>query len=249
MGHMIKTSALRVYSPEAHGSQEPVPGFVRAYGMVGWGDLDADRVIEWDGRALVCPSNLRLRVLESTVAFANLVRGSGVWLVPEEAAKAAARELRRYHGANPGHRSHILTSAWHVPVRWFTGFLPEEQEAYERPDGQPGLRYRAPIGDVRSRVARALEVLRGLANFQTPADELEQLANWLEPFDPGSVVELDYDEVASLFEPTALVVDDSCELVHESIAALEAGDMVRAGECYGKVVARWSHSFSLSFSS
>ncbi len=217
--------------------------------MLGPGDLDSDRMIDWEGRTLVCPSNLRLRVLESTVAFANSVRGGGVWVIPEEAARAAARELKSYHWANPGHRSHILTSAWHVPVRWFTGFLPDEQEVYERPDGLPGLRFRAPITDVRARVDRALEVLRRLASFQTPADELAQLAAWLEPFDPGSVVELDYDEVASLFEPAALVVDDSCELVHESLAALEAGDMMRAGECYGKVVARWSHAFSLSFSS
>ena len=38
------------------------------------------------------------------------------------------------------------------------------------------------------------------------------------------------------------------ELVNESIEALEIGDMMRAGECYGRVVTRWAPAFSVTFS-
>jgi hypothetical protein len=62
------------------------------------------------------------------------------------------------------------------------------------------------------------------------------------------MVELDYHEVSDLFDPGEIVFDDSCELVHQSLEALESGDMMRAGECYGRVVARWAPAYSVTFS-
>lgn len=248
MGNVIKSAALRVYSPEAGSSDDPVPGFVRDFGMLGQGRGEGDRVVEWEGASLTCPTNLRLRVLESTVAFANSFRGMGVGLIPEEAARSAAAELKHYHRDHPGHRSHILTSAWHVPVRWFSAFIPAEREVYES-EGQVGVRFRTGLGSALARVARARDLLARLDNFQAPAEELGQLLDWLGQFEAGSMLELDYDGVASLFASSDLVVDDTCELVNESLEALESGDMLRAGECYGRVIARWAHAFSLSFSS
>lgn len=244
---VTKSAFLRVYSPEVSGSSDPVPGFVRTYGLLSEDEGDSHWTVEWEGRRLVCPRNLRLRVLESTVAFANAFRGLGVGLVPEGAAQAADRELKAYHRSHPEHRSHILTSAWHVPVRWFAAFDPSEKEVYEGPDG-PRLRFRAGIVDARARVKRAYDILAKLAVFTGPADELSQVLGWLEPFPDESMVELDYGEVSELFDPQELVLDDSCEQVNQSLEALEAGDMMRAGECYGRVVTRWAPAFSVSFS-
>lgn len=244
---MTKTAFLRVYEPEASGSADPVPGFVMQYGMLSEAALEDRLVSEWGGRQVVCPSNLRLRVLESTVAFANAFRGMGAGLIPEEAARLADRELRSYHRANPSHRSHVLTSPWHVPVRWFTAFDPAEREIYEGPSGAR-VRFRTGIEQARTRTARALDVLETLGAFQAPAEELGQLIDWLEPFREGSMIELDYHDVADLFDPGEIVFDDSCELVHRSLDALESGDMVLAGECYGRVVSRWAPAFSVTFS-
>lgn len=244
---MIKTAFLRVYEPEATGSAEPVPGFVKRYGMLSETAGDDRRVSEWSGRQVVCPSNLRLRVLESTVAFANAFRGMGAGLIPEDAARLADRELRSYHRANPHHRSHVLTSPWHVPVRWFTAFDPTEREVYQGPT-VARVRFRTGIEQARARTSRALEVLETLGAFQAPAEELGQLIDWLEPFGEGSMVELDYNDVSDLFDPGEIVFDDSCELVQQSLEALEAGDMMRAGECYGRVVSRWAPAFSVTFS-
>jgi len=244
---MTKTAFLRVYEPEASGSADPVPGFVMKYGMLSEFAMDDQRVLEWDGRQVVCPSNLRLRVLESTVAFANAFRGIGAGLIPEDAARLADRELRSYHRANPTHRSHVLTSPWHVPVRWFTVFDPAEREVYQSPAGAR-VRFRTGIEQAHTRTAHALEVLESLGAFQAPAEELGQLIDWLEPFGDGSMIELDYDDVSDLFEPGEIVLDDSCELVQQSLEALESGDMMRAGECYGRVVARWAPAFSVTFS-
>ena len=229
-------------------STDPVPGFVRTYGMLSESGGESQWEVEWEGKRLVCPRNLRLRVLESTVAFAKAFRGMGVGLVPEDAAKAADHELKSYNSLNPDHRSHVLTSAWHVPVRWFVLFDPSDKLIYEGSNG-PRLRFRTNIDAARNRGAEALEVLQSLGMFQGPAEELAQLIEWLAPFSDGSMVELDYADVSELFDSQELVFDDSCDLVQESVRALGAGDMLLAGENYGKVVSRWAPAFSVTFSS
>lgn len=244
---MTRASYLRVYTPELVGSRAPIPGFVKSYGILSETEGEGHWTAEWDGRQLVCPRNLRLRVLESTVAFAGAFRAMGVGLIPEEAARAADRELRAYRRDYPRHRSQVLTTAWHVPVRWFTLFDPSEREVYEGPHG-PRLRYRTGIERARERVAQAHEVLEQLGMLTGPAEELAHLAEWLGPFRDDAMVELDYAEVSELFEPQDLVLDDSCELVQRSVAALAAGDMMKAGENYGRVVTRWAPAFSLTFS-
>lgn len=247
-GYVTKAAYLRVYSPRGAGSSDPVPGFVRGYGLLSEEEGDSHWTVEWKGRRLVCPRNLRLRVLESTVAFANAFRGMGAGLIPEGAARAADRELKAYHRSHPEHRSHILTSAWHVPVRWFIAFASSEKEVYEGPSG-PRLRFRTDMHTARERVRRGYEVLNELAVFNGPAEELQQLSGWLEPFPDDSMLELDYGEVSELFDPQELVFDDTCDQVNQSIDALEAGDVMRAGECYGRVVTRWAPAFSVTFSS
>lgn len=244
---VTKSAFLRVYAPEVSGSSDPVPGFVRTYGLLSEVEGDSHWTVEWNGRRMVCPRNLRLRVLESTVAFANAFRGLGAGLIPEDAAQAADRELKAYHRSYPEHRSHILTSAWHVPVRWFAGFDPSEKEIYEGPDG-PRLRFRTDIDEARTRLRRASDILVKLAVFTGPAEELNQVLGWLEPFPDLSMLELDYGEVSELFDAQELVLDDSCDQVNASIDALEEGDMMRAGECYGLVVTRWAPAFSVTFS-
>ena len=244
---VTKSACLRVYSPQVSGSSDPVPGFVRTYGILSEAEGDSHWTVEWEGRRLVCPRNLRLRVLESTVAFANAFRGLGAGLIPEGAAQAADRELKAYHRSHPEHRSHILTSAWHVPVRWFAAFEASEKEVYEGLEG-PRLRFRTGIREARARVGRAYEILTKLAVFTGPAEELNQVLGWLEPFPDGSMVELDYNDVSDLFDSQELVFDDSCDQVNQSIDALEVGDMMRAGECYGRVVTRWAPAFSVTFS-
>lgn len=245
---VTKTAFLRVYSPVGPYDEEPVPGFVRLYGMLSESADDPSHVVEWNGQRMSCPRYLRLRVLESTIAFANAFQGAGASLIPEAAAEAADRELRSYRAEHPEHRSHVLTSAWHVPVRWFVGFSPEQREVYGDVDA-PRLRYRSGIVEVRDSLTHAVDVLREVGMIQGPTVEMEQLISWLAPFPDESMVELDFAEVSDLFAPEDLVLDDSVSLVRESVEALAAGDMVRAGELYGTVVTRWSHAYAVTFSS
>ena len=244
---MTKTAYLRVYTPNPALSDEGVPDFVLAYGMLSEPESAADWVVEWKGETLVCPRHLRLRVLESTIAFARTFSGMGAGLVPEASAQAATAELRSYTSAHPNHRSQVLTSAWHVPVRWFSLFEPEDREVYGDSKA-PSLRFRTPLRSAKSRLESVVSVLRPLPMFQGPIVELEQLAEWLDQFGDDGMVELDYDTVSDLFDPQELVLDDSVELIAESVSALAAGDMMRAGENYGRVVTRWAPAYSVTFS-
>jgi hypothetical protein len=244
---VTKTAFLRVYSPEVSRGAETVPAFVRAYGLLSEAEGDADWVTTWNETRMVCPRNLRLRVLESTVAFANAFRGLGSGLIPEDAAQDADRELRRYHRDHPSHRSHVLTSAWHVPVRWFSAFQPEDREVYEI-DGSPRLRFRVDLPVGKKRIENALGILRRLQVFQGPAEEMEQLLDWISGFPSDSMLELDYADVSELFDPQDLVFDDSVDLIRRSLDALAEGDMMLAGENYGRVVSRWAPAFSVTFS-
>jgi hypothetical protein len=132
-------------------------------------------------------------------------------------------------------------------VRWFTAFVSEDKEVYEI-EGQARLRYRVDLEVARDRVERVLEVLRGLQIFQGPAEELGQLSEWLSMFPDDSMLELDYGEVSELFDPQDLVFDESVDLVQQSVNALAEGDMLAAGENYGRVVTRWAPAFSVTFS-
>jgi hypothetical protein len=134
-----------------------------------------------------------------------------------------------------------------VPVRWFSAFDPQDREVYDV-DGVARLRYRVDLQVARGRVSRVLDVLRRLEIFQGPAEEIDQLDEWLSQFPTESMLELDYADVSDLFEPQELVLDDSVEHIQDSVGALERGDMMAAGESYGRVVARWAHAFSVTFS-
>jgi hypothetical protein len=245
---VTKTAYLRVYSPIVESGDAMVPRFVRSYGVLSESEHEPDWTVDWKGQRLVCPRNLRLRVLESTVAFANSFSGMGVGLVPEAAAEVADRELKDYRREHPDHRSHVLASAWHIPVRWFVAFESDEREIYGS-DESPRIRFRTDLLTARERLANAIEVLEEVGMTAGPTTEMEQLTSWLRPFDDLSMLELDFAEVSDLFEPQDLVLDDSVSMVAESVRALESGDMMRAGELYGMVVSRWAHAYAVTFSS
>ena len=246
---MTKTAHLRVYTPESSEDGDPVPAFVRGYGLLseterrrrlGSGVERAANGVPAKP-ASSCPRvDCRLRQCVSGSRIRPHPRRGGAGR-RQRASPAITRSI-------PSHRSHVLTSAWHVPVRWFTAFQPEDKEVYEV-DGAPRIRLRVDLAVGRKRVDHALGVLRGLQVFQGPAEELAQLSDWIESFPSGSMLELDYSTVSDLFAPQELVFDDSVELVRRSIEALADGDMMAAGENYGRVVSRWAPAFSVTFSS
>lgn len=224
-------------------------------------------VLDADGLALVCPwrtllrsrealSDLRLELPEVLVTAA----------LPAEVADAADRALHQERTEHPGRRSHILTSTWQVPIRWFVLFDPAEREVRtgrrlpggapagslpaggapgpRRPDTPAGPRagrslvYRTQMSRARRRVARGLAVLRRTRDQEGATDHVEDLGRWLEEFHPRSTVELDYGGLVHLQDDNALEQDESARDVAIALAALGEGRTERAAAAYSRVAER-----------
>jgi hypothetical protein len=217
-------------------------------------------VTEVDGLQLLCPWRSRLRALEALDAFA-----SGL---PDEVAEAYAPravldsvegELVQARTARPEVRSHVLTRAWEVPLRWFVLVDPEERRlslggtdgpaaggsggttAGSAPAGRltgRELLYRTPMARARRRVARALAVLRRTVEDGAVPAGVEEVGRWLEEFHPRSLVELDYGGLVHLVDDDELTADESARDVAVALAALAEGEQLRAAAAYSRVTSR-----------
>jgi hypothetical protein len=111
----------------------------------------------------------------------------------------------------------------------------------------PVLRYRTPMAQARRRVARGYRVLRETLDEGPLVSGVEEVGRWLEEFHPRSLVELDYGGLVHAIPEQRLADDRSAEDVAEGVAALRAGDPVRAGRCYRAVTDRWRLVQELQF--
>ena len=254
---MSRAAYLRIFVPERRVDPvlEHVGAAARSHGVLTRGEFgmlhessrDDAFVREIDGTRYVCPRYPRLRMLEGLIAFRNAYQGpTASMLVPQSAADRALRELDRIHDRRPGAKSHILTSPFYVPLRWFAAFDASERELVEE-DGSLTIRYRTPVSAAASRLRRAVDVLDSAGFDATIVDQVVGVLDWMEDFPPDGLVELDYGSVASLFTRGDLVLDETAAEVAASLEALEDGDMQEAGERYAAAASRWAHAQSLSF--
>jgi hypothetical protein len=277
-------ASLRVYEPlaafdgaararwEAYASRPDLPSpaaaaaleretAVRACALGGSGLPAPDEqafVTELDGVRLVSPWGVRLRSLEGLQEF---LATSPAVLVPAYLPRALDVDLDDQVDAErlarPDERAHVLTSSWHVPLRWFVLVDPKEREVQLGSLARPGdgagdragaagtrrrtgrsLVYRTPMSRARRRVARALDVLRRTVEDGVVTAGVEDLGRWLEEFHPRSLVELDYGGLVHLLDDERLESDLSARDVTLALAALGEGDADRAAAAYARVTTR-----------
>jgi hypothetical protein len=249
---MIATAYLRVYLPAARAGALPphrdlnVESSLRFNGEFVWTEPTQEDAIYsvWEGDQYVCPRNTRLRMLEGVVAFGG--SGDGSFLVPEHERLAAVEQLSTMKRSSALARSFILSSAWHVPLRWFAAFRPSERDLYEE-NAVTSIRYRTSIGEAIDRVRWAATVLENAGFPEGPIENLNDLERWLADFSADAMVELDYARVATLFNEADLVFDESAFDVRESLLALEAADQAKSAEGYQRVARRWAHPQAYTF--
>jgi len=252
---MARAAYLRMYLPAEQVGYFPehVPAArgrrVLTRGTFGvWGETPRNDafITTYRARRYVCPRFPRFRMLEGLIAFrAAYPESASSALVPDSMADAVERELDRLRASGPV-RSHILTSPWHVPLRWFAAFTPDEREIID--GGAPGIsiRYRTLQGDALRRLRRVTEVLEEAGFEDGVVEQLADLVAWMSGFPPDAMVELDYAGVADLFPEADLVLDESAAEIEVCLDALEEGDLERAGEAYASVASRWSHARSIA---
>jgi hypothetical protein len=141
--------------------------------------------------------------------------------------------------------SHILTSTWNIPPRWFALFSPDERLRGENEDGHFTIS-RTAIANAKSRCTFTHQAVLGAFGEGAVEGEVAELLAWLEIFDPKSIVELDYGGLATYLNnqliesgEVGLDADTSIEDVTSSIAGLASGDGALAGRGYERLVSRW----------
>jgi len=250
---MIKTAYLRTYLPaDRVGSLPPTPPRsgeeqVIDDGNFVWTESIADDAlfVGWQGEQYACPRNARIRMLEGALAFTKMYPTMPV--VTEVERLVLIAELLELRDATVLSRSYILSSAWHVPLRWFSAFAPSDREVYQTPEG-PSIRYRTSIGDAVDRVHWSTTVLANAGFPEQVVERVNDLERWLMEYSADSMVELDYADVARVFSDADLALDESVEEVRGSLLALERGDADASQRNYEQVASRWFAAQAFTFS-
>ncbi len=249
---MIKAAHLRVYVPgEAPdgATKRPEPRLreVSEYGLMSESLNDGVLSATWNDTTYVCPRHPRLRLLEGLLGFRNAYPGlTAELLIPEEVAERAAAELEALKDHDPGAKSHILSSPWHVPLRWFSAFDPAERSVVPVAEGSTVL-YRTTIAQANDRLTRTLVILQAAGFQDAVIDQVQELHNWVAGFDDEFLLELDYGGVAEFFSEGALALDETAADIQASLGALEAGNLDEASEHYSKAAARWAQAQALTY--
>lgn len=248
---MIVSAFLRSYLPkeslpryEEH--SDSTRGFFRGDENFLWREPVTDDAysVTWRDQSYVCPRHPRLRMLEGVLAFSNAFPDTR--LIPQRELLDASTQLEQLRNESSAMRSYILTSPWHVPIRWFAAFVHEERELYEE-NGQMSLRYRAALGDAQERVEHAAQIVDGAGFDPSITAQIRALVSWLQGFPADGMVELDYASVGELFSEGDLVLDESVADTAASLSAVEQGNYEEAGLFYGNVARRWGRLQSLAF--
>lgn len=248
---MIATAYLRVYLPANHAADLPAHlpprrrNVIRASEHFVWQEPQVDDAftVEWGGDSYRCPRFPRLRMLEGLLAYTSTY--PNMPLLGDREISRYADELAQLK-SEPGVRSYILSSPWHVPLRWFAAFRPPSREVYRSGHG-PSIRYRTTIGEAVDRVTWAVGVLDDAGFADGVVEQVRDLERWLREFRVDAMLELDYAGVASLFPESEIVLDESAAEVRKSLEALERGDYEEAGEFYMAVASRWAPVQALTF--
>lgn len=187
-------------------------------------------------RLLYCPSQLVLRAGLAANALMEGIHGPlAQLLIPEEQRdrhQERIDEVRAHSGLG---RVHTRASTWGIPFSWFCLFKESDPTDVVESEGRiVTVRIRATIGESLERVRYAVAHLALAAPDLDMLDDLTQLTEWLELFDPESMVELDYGAVADKVYP-----DDSPMDVRLGIECLAEGDMTGAAAAYRRLASRW----------
>ncbi|MDP9100835.1 MAG: hypothetical protein M3N21_01615 [Actinomycetota bacterium] len=204
-------------------------------------------VADVDGVTLVCPWRSALRCAEALADFRDgLPDEVADAFIPRTLADEAESLVETWRVDHPALRTHILTSCWQVPLRWFVLVDADEREVRLGATG-PGvapartgreLVYRTAMSRARRRTARALAVLRRTVDDGAVTAGVEDLGRWLEEFHPRSLVELDYGGLVHLLDDAELRQDESARDVALALTALADGAPARAAAAYSRVTAR-----------
>jgi hypothetical protein len=211
------------------------------------GDLSAFKtdgvhLLEIDGERYIAPWSTTTRCWAALDDFKSSLPSSLIhFFIPqklEESIKLSGEIIE-------DKVSHIITSTWSIPPRWFALFSPEDRLRGNNQDGVFTV-LRTTMASAKQRAIFTHESVLGAFGNGPIEAEISDLIKWLEIFDSRSIVELDYGGLATYLNnhlvlngEVGLEADTSVEDVASSIAGLASGNGALASHGYGRLVSRW----------
>jgi hypothetical protein len=203
---------------------------------------DGAHILDIDGARYVSPWSTATRCWAALDNFKDSLPSSITpFFIPQSLEEVITTGVDLLEDRVP----HIITENWVIPPRWFSLFTADERVRGKDDDGAYCF-VRTTMAKARERVTRSHEIVLGAFGEGPVEQEIENLLDWLELFDPESLVELDYGGLAAYLEAAliekgndGLDADTSIEDVAHSLSGLEAADGSVAGEGYERLVSRW----------
>ena len=190
-------------------------------------------------RTMVCPLQLDLRAAVALESFRRTIPDAVFdAFLPDDRAIGRLERL-----SATGRVPHVLDEPWAVPLHWFVAFAADERRFTDPPEGSgPRLVYLTTCDQAAARLERAIRAVEStIEDGEDLLASLAGIAAWIDSFDPSSLLELDYGQVAGLFGREELRADVTCAELWQAIDALSSGDLLAAAAAYGVARARWTH--------
>jgi hypothetical protein len=211
------------------------------------GDLSAFKtdgvhLLEIDGKKFIAPWSTTTRCWAALDDFKSLLPFS---LIPFFIPQKLEESIKLSGEIIEDKVSHIITSTWSIPPRWFALFSPEDRLRGNNKDGAFTI-LRTTIANAKQRATFTHKSVLDAFGIGPIESEISDLIKWLEIFDAKSIVELDYGGLATYLNNLLLLngevgldADTSVEDVASSIAGLASGDGALASRGYERLVSRW----------
>ena len=203
---------------------------------------DGAHLFEIGSTRYVAPWSTRTRCWAALDDFKSSLPSS---LIPFFISQKLERSIKLSGEIIEDKVSHIITSTWSIPPRWFALFSPEDRLRGKNQDGVFTV-LRTEIVNAKQRATFTHQSVLEAFGTGPIESEISDLIKWLEVFDSNSIVELDYGGLATYLNNLLLLngevgldADTSVEDVASSIAGLASGDGALASRGYERLVSRW----------
>lgn len=203
---------------------------------------DGVHLLEIDGKRYIAPWSITIRCWAALEDFKSSLPSI---LIPFFIPKKLEESIKLSGKIIEDKVSHIITSTWSIPPRWFALFSPEDRFRGSNQDGLFTI-LRTAISNAKQRATFTHQSVLNAFGTGPIESEISDLIKWLEIFDTESIVELDYGGLATYLNnllvlngETGLDADTSVEDVASSIAGLASGDGALASRGYERLVSRW----------
>ena len=202
---------------------------------------DGVHFLEFGGKRYIAPWSTTIRCWAAIDDFKSSLPSS---LIPFFIPQKLEESIKLSGEIIEDKVSHIITSTWSIPPRWFALFSPEDRLRGSNRDGAFTI-LRTTIASAKQRATFTHQSVLDAFGAGPIEVEIMDLIKWLEIFDSKSIVELDYGGLANYLNNRLIIngeggldADTSVEDVASSIAGLASGDSALASRGYERLVSR-----------